>query len=31
MLIRKPNGTCDIHPSPRGHELLADAVLDAAF
>ena len=29
LLIELPDGTCDIHPSPKGHERLARAVLDA--
>jgi lysophospholipase L1-like esterase len=27
LLIKKPDGTCDIHPSPRGDELLGAKVL----
>jgi len=27
LLIRMPNGTCDVHPSPRGRDLLAALVL----
>jgi hypothetical protein len=30
LLIKLPNGTCDIHPSQTGREVLADAVLNAA-
>lgn len=26
LLIGMPDGSCDIHPSPSGHELLADAI-----
>ncbi|HUS28676.1 MAG TPA: SGNH/GDSL hydrolase family protein [Kofleriaceae bacterium] len=26
LLIKMPDGTCDIHPSPKGHEILAAAV-----
>jgi lysophospholipase L1-like esterase len=29
LLIKLPNGTCDIHPSQTGREVLADAVLNA--
>jgi hypothetical protein len=29
LLIRLPNGTCNIHPSPAGAALLADAVVHA--
>jgi lysophospholipase L1-like esterase len=28
LLIRKPDGTCDIHPSPTGRDLLAQAIVD---
>lgn len=28
LLIRLPNGTCNIHPSPAGHLLLAQAIED---
>jgi len=27
LLIRLPNGSCDVHPTRRGHEVLTDAVL----
>ena len=30
LLIQLPNGTCDIHPSKKGRELLATTVLKAA-
>jgi hypothetical protein len=30
LLVKLPNGTCDIHPSPRGRDVLAAAVLIAA-
>jgi len=26
LLIKLPDGTCNIHPSPKGHELLAQAI-----
>ena len=26
LLIKLPDGTCNIHPSPEGHELLAHAI-----
>lgn len=26
LLIKLPNGTCNIHPSPAGHQLLAQAI-----
>jgi lysophospholipase L1-like esterase len=26
LLIKLPDGTCDIHPSPEGHQLLAQAI-----
>lgn len=26
LLIKLPNGTCNIHPSPKGHQLLAQAI-----
>lgn len=26
LLIAMPDGTCDIHPSPAGHKVLADAI-----
>lgn len=29
LLIKLPNGTCNIHPSPAGHRLLAEAIADA--
>jgi lysophospholipase L1-like esterase len=29
LLIRLPNGTCNIHPSPEGHRLLAAAIAKA--
>lgn len=29
LLIRLPDGTCNIHPSPEGHQLLADAIATA--
>jgi lysophospholipase L1-like esterase len=29
LLIRLPNGTCNIHPSPAGHRLLAAAIANA--
>jgi lysophospholipase L1-like esterase len=29
LLIKLPNGTCNIHPSPAGHQLLADAIAKA--
>jgi len=29
LLIRKPDNTCDIHPSEKGRKLLADTVLKA--
>lgn len=28
LLIKLPDGTCDIHPSPAGHRLLAQAIKD---
>ncbi len=28
LLIRLPDGSCNVHPSPKGAALLADAVLD---
>ncbi|HTL33156.1 MAG TPA: SGNH/GDSL hydrolase family protein [Kofleriaceae bacterium] len=31
LLIKMPDGTCDIHPSPKGHEILAGAVETALF
>jgi lysophospholipase L1-like esterase len=31
LLVVLPDGSCDLHPSPVGQELVADAVLDAAF
>jgi len=30
LLIKLPDGTCNIHPSPAGHLLLARAILDVA-
>ena len=30
LLIRLPNGRCDVHPTRKGHEVLADAVLQTA-
>jgi lysophospholipase L1-like esterase len=30
LLIKLPDGTCDIHPSPKGRDTLAAAVLGAA-
>lgn len=30
LLIHDDDGTCDIHPSPAGHDMLADLVLEAA-
>jgi hypothetical protein len=30
LLIKLPNGTCDIHPSPKGRDALANVVLTAA-
>ena len=30
LIIGLPTGGCDVHPTRRGHELLADAVLEAA-
>jgi lysophospholipase L1-like esterase len=29
LLIKLPGGTCNIHPSPAGHELLAQAIAEA--
>ncbi len=29
LLIKLPDGTCNIHPSPAGHKLLAAAIADA--
>ena len=29
LLIKLPNGTCNIHPSPAGHRLLAQAIATA--
>jgi lysophospholipase L1-like esterase len=29
LLIKLPDGTCNIHPSPAGHRLLADAIAAA--
>jgi lysophospholipase L1-like esterase len=29
LLIKLPGGTCNIHPSPAGHRLLAAAIVDA--
>jgi lysophospholipase L1-like esterase len=28
LLVKLPNGTCDVHPSPAGHLLLAEAIED---
>ena len=28
LLIKVPGGTCNIHPSPAGHQLLAQAIED---
>jgi lysophospholipase L1-like esterase len=28
LLIKLPDGTCNIHPSPAGHQLLAQAIED---
>ncbi len=28
LLIKLPDGTCNIHPSPKGHQLLAQAIED---
>lgn len=28
LLIKLPDGTCNIHPSPEGHQLLAEAIED---
>ena len=28
LLIKLPDGTCDVHPSPAGHRLLAQAIED---
>jgi lysophospholipase L1-like esterase len=30
LLIKLPDGTCDVHPSPAGHLLLAQAIEDVA-
>jgi hypothetical protein len=30
LLVKLPNGTCNIHPSPAGHLLLAQAIENAA-
>jgi hypothetical protein len=30
LLIKLPDGTCNIHPSPAGHLLLAQAIEDVA-
>ena len=30
LLIKLPDGTCNIHPSPAGHLLLAKAIEDVA-
>jgi len=30
LLIKLPDGTCNVHPSPAGHRLLARAIEDAA-
>lgn len=30
LLIVLPPGTCDVHPSPKGRDLLADAIVKAA-
>jgi lysophospholipase L1-like esterase len=30
LLVKLPDGKCDTHPSPEGHRLLAQAVLNAA-
>jgi GDSL-like Lipase/Acylhydrolase family len=30
LLIKLPDGTCDLHPSPAGHLLLAQAIEDVA-
>jgi lysophospholipase L1-like esterase len=30
LLIKLPDGTCNIHPSPAGHRLLAQAIEDVA-
>ena len=27
LLVKLPDGTCDVHPSPQGQKLLAGAVL----
>ena len=29
LLIKLPDGTCDIHPSPAGHQLIADQIQKA--
>jgi len=29
LLIKLPDGTCNIHPSPAGHRLLAEAIAEA--
>jgi len=29
LLIKLPDGTCNIHPSPTGHRLLAAAIAEA--
>jgi hypothetical protein len=26
LLVQLPDGSCDIHPSPRGHDLIEDAI-----
>jgi len=31
LLVALPDGSCDLHPSAVGHNIIADAVLDAAF
>lgn len=31
LIIKMPDGTCDIHPSPKGHEILAGAVETTLF
>ena len=31
LLVKLPNGTCNIHPSPAGHLLLAQAIEDVAL
>jgi lysophospholipase L1-like esterase len=31
LIIKMPDGSCDIHPSPKGHEVLARAIEGVLF